>query len=287
MLTLLGCLCLGVAAVLAPSQQAERTWVSALGSSLGGARVLVANALYLHAEHLESRGRVEDAAAALDLLLELDPRNDAATSYLMDVYVRTLLPQVPGEADRLAWWREARRLLDRALLERPRSARLHLAAADLLLLPPASVAARVQELEPQSVRAGVAHLLRAARITAEIPRAGRRHLIQLASVGTLLAAQDLVAGDLAEATALVEGLEEILGLYPAVLAEIAFDPEALGAGPSLGQALGAMLAVLRPLLSTPIDANTVRQALAKWEQDLGPRSGPLAAEVRRLLDGPR
>ncbi len=289
----LGLCALALAALLrpAPAEPGRRSWVGALGASLGGLRVVAANALYLRAERLEGLGRLEDAAGALDLLLELDPHNEAGTCFLVDVYARALLPQVRGSAARLAWWRAARGLLERALAEAPDSARLHLAAADLWLLPSPAVLDALDVAEPRRIDRGVDHLVEAARRAAEIARAGRRHLVTLFHLGPYLVARRLADGETEAGRGLRRELDALARRHGAVLAEVLFDAQAVPADLTLAAAwartrdvLEAAEAALAP--GAPAGArNRAREAAGALRAVLGPAGEDLGRELARALGG--
>jgi hypothetical protein len=275
-LVVLGLALLTLAAALRPVDPPAGTWVSAIGRSVGGLRVLAADALFLRVGVLEREGRLEEAAALLDLLLELEPHGDAAIAYLVDLYVHNLLPRISGEEARVAWWHEARRLVERALEERRASARLHLAAADVYLSPPPAVAEAVEQAVLDARARGVDHLLRAAELAAEIPRAGRRHLVLLVFFAPRSAAALLAAGMPGEAAWLVERCRAILQTRGSVLAEIGYDPAAGPEAATLADAFRDGLALVEEVAAARAASPERRAAAAERVRAYGRRLGPLA-----------
>jgi len=286
-LVALGLALLTLAAALRPVDPPAGTWVSAIGRSVGGLRVLAADALFLRVGVLEREGRLEEAAALLDLLLELEPHGDAAIAYLVDLYVHNLLPRVSGEEARVAWWHEARRLVERALEERRHSARLHLAAADVYLQPPPAVEEAIAASVPDARARGVDHLLLAAELAAEIPRAGRRHLVMLVFFAPRSAAALVAAGLPGEAAWLGDRCRAILRLRRGVLGEIGYDPAAGGGGPTLAEALAESLdlvdAVSAAREGPPERIAAVRERVRAAGRRLGPLSESLVDDLLALL----
>jgi hypothetical protein len=215
--------CLALAVALAPPPPtAGRGVMGAVGASMGGARVMLVNALFLRAEAQKKAGLIEDAAALYESVLELDPPNEAATVYLVGVIVDELMPQVTDVDGRFRWWREARALLDRAIRRRPRSAVLHTRAATLILhahlTDPAFEPLLVRELGlPRRVALG--HLRTAVRERATLPR-GRPHLVQIGVLVPMFAADMLRDGAFAVAAEALAAGEETLALRAEVLAEM-------------------------------------------------------------------
>src|SRR5204863_3640373 len=58
---------------------------SSAGASLGGARVVLVDALFLRAEALRKEGRVDDVPAIYRRILEPDPGSDVAVGHPPDV----------------------------------------------------------------------------------------------------------------------------------------------------------------------------------------------------------
>jgi tetratricopeptide (TPR) repeat protein len=233
---------LALSAWLAPGVAGEgRGTLGSIGASMGGLRVMVIDALFLRAEAQRKVGRIEDAAALYETVLELDPANEAATVFLVNAYVDDLMPQVPDVDERFGWWREARALLTRALTRRPDSAVLHFRAATLILdatlAEPAFAARLVDELGlPRLV--ALRHLRRAARMRANLPRGGYGHLLRLALLAPAVATAALEGGQpdaYAEAAA---AAMELLRLRGDVLARMGLDEEP---PPDLGTLLRAQI----------------------------------------------
>lgn len=228
-LVLLGAVLL-VAGVLArPRRSAlEGGALTALGRSLGGARVLAADALFLRAEALRRSGRLEELPALYQTLVELDPLNTDALEVLAGELAEQALPAAGTLAGRLAWWREAWSLLERGMRLNPGSAALAVRAADLLLRVPEEQPGLAAEVERgllggtvEREDRGLALLLAAARDTSQLPRSGRLHLLRLARWAPLLAARSLERGEPSARAELRLGVaEELLWLHPAVLAEM-------------------------------------------------------------------
>jgi len=243
---LAGSLCLFLAVLLHPVSEEESAGaLAAVGQSMGGSRVMVIDALFLRAEAQRKAGRIEDAAALYQAVLDLDPANEAATIFLVNVYVDELIPQIPDAAERHAWWLDARGLLATALARRPRSAPLHARAAGLVLdgrRPGGALDARpAAEIEQASWEA-LRHLDQAVRFTDTLPRRGRVHLVQIGLLTPELAAEALRDGD-------EKALREALAIGDGVLRTRAAVLETLGLGggrdTSLADVLRAGLGAVR------------------------------------------
>lgn len=200
--------CLGIAALLAPPAVDRGDGVAAaIGRSMGGVRVMVIDGLFLRAEAERKAGRVEEAAALYESVLELDPANEAAVMFLSNVYVDELMPQVPDVEGRFQWWREARALTLRALGRHPDSAALQAHACQLILAAPRVDQALVGLLEAELERprlVALRHLRAAVRGAETLPRQGRSHLTTMTVLAPLVAAEglrDRRAGELAEGLA--------------------------------------------------------------------------------------
>jgi hypothetical protein len=216
-------LCLLLAVWLTPPVPAADTGVlGAVGRSVGGARIFAIDALFLRAEAQRKAGRAEEAAALYETALEMDPANEAATIFLVNVIADELMAQQPDQDARLHWWLRARRLLDRALKRNPTSPSLHARAASLIL-EARLAGGPIRLSDGAAVMAGQVayeHLLVAARQTATLPRLGRSHLVQLALLAPEVAAEALAHGDPARARAAVAAGREILILRGAVLRSV-------------------------------------------------------------------
>jgi tetratricopeptide (TPR) repeat protein len=210
-----GVLALALAAWLRPVPTTARaTTLGAIGASMGGARVMLIDALFLRAEALRRAGRIEDAADLYRTVLELDPANQAAILHLVGTYVDEILPQGVDLADRFAWWQAARALLLHALRLHPDAPRLHHRMAVLILdagdADPALVPLIAKALGTPR-RIALRHLRQALRATATLPREGRTHLVRAALLAPTVAARALRDGDRA-------GLREALGTIHDLLA---------------------------------------------------------------------
>jgi tetratricopeptide (TPR) repeat protein len=263
-----GCLALAVFLHPAPPAQSEGV-VAAIGRSMGGSRVMLIDALFLRAEAQRKAGRVDEAAALYRAVLDLDPANEPATIFLVNVYVDELIPLIPDEEQRFLWWQRARALLDTALLRRPDSASLPARAAGLVL--DARQLGGLLETRPETERRRLAkealvHLRRAVALAPTLPRLGRVHLVQVALFAPEQAADALRHGDDDLLALALEVGEEALRLRGPLLSELRLDE----AGPTsladlLRRGLAAVRAVAagdRVLAATEIEA--CRQMLPDW-----------------------
>ncbi len=190
--------CLALAVVLAPDPPpAGRGLLGSIGASMGGLRVMVINALFLRAEAQKKAGRIDDAAALYETVLELDPANEAGTIYLVNTIVDELMPQAPTLDERFGWWQRAYDLLVRALERRPRSGPLRTRAGTLLLdagyVDPA-IRDRLADAVGLPRLVALRHLRVAMQQTETLPRQGRGHLLRIALQVPLVAA-DMLADD--------------------------------------------------------------------------------------------
>ena len=231
-LALLGGAALALAVVLVPPPPSQADGVlAAVGQSMGGARVMAIDALFLRAEAQRKAGRIEDAAALYRTVLDLDPANEAATIFLVNVYVDEMIPLIADPEQRHVWWLQARDLLETALTRRPDSAPLHARAAGILLDELQFRRVRPQataEEDRAANRAALRHLERAVALQATLPRLGRVHLVQVALLAPEQAAQALRPEGRDpehEALALRVG-DEALRLRGDVLAEMRLEEEA-------------------------------------------------------------
>lgn len=199
-------LCLGASAAAAPPpMRAEVSLTTAVGRSMGGLRVLVVDILFIRAQALVNAGRAEDLAEAQQLyetILLLDPTNDAAHVFLVDMHVHQMLPLGTTREARFGWWKEAWDLAQRGLALNPASALMHWRIAELLadiginqaaflreLLPD------VEELVPDRRARLLGHLVRAIRLRENLPTRGFAHLSRLAMEAPVIAAEAALEGD--------------------------------------------------------------------------------------------
>jgi hypothetical protein len=193
-----GLAALALAVIRAPERAAGTRVAGALGASLGGLRIAVVNALFLRAESLRARARVEEATSLYATILELDPGNDAAFDHLAAVYAFDVLPEAVDAGERLSWWREAWDVVERGLALRPRSARLLVRSFDLLRL--AATDADLAEpvatwLRRDPMFLAFERLLEAARVAEQVPKKGTHHLTWLAVWTPQVAAERLADGE--------------------------------------------------------------------------------------------
>lgn len=178
-----------------PSEDAG--FLTALGRSMGGLRVIAVDAIFLRAEALREAGRVEEVVPLYRTVLELDPDNVAALDFLAALYAYDLLSLAPDDDARLAWWEEARRLVLDGLARHPDDPALRMRQADLLLeVGPRypGLDARLQQRFGDTRRQGLELLLGIARDTPNLGRRGRMHLLLLAQGIPVAAAARLPGG---------------------------------------------------------------------------------------------
>ncbi len=291
------------AVLLAPSPTAAPGRpLTALGRSLGGARVLLVDVLFLRAESLRLRGRTEELPALYEALVDLDPDNVAALDALAGELCESQLGAAPTPEAQAGWWQAAWDLVRRGLEAHPGSPSLAFRAADLLLSVPEAHPA----LAPAVDRAagglsareerGLAFLVLAQRATPHLPRAGRLHLTRLARLGPLLAARALARGEPPERAALrLAAAEETYARHGAVLAEVLEEVQAdpgeprrgprthVPLAPVLAAALGAVRAALLEADGAP--RGPARRALDAYRQLAG--ATPLARELEGWLSRSR
>nr|MDJ0976804.1 hypothetical protein [Planctomycetota bacterium] len=152
-LLLLAVLCLVTSVVMAPAPtRADVSLTTAVGRSMGGLRVLVVDILFIRAQALVNAGRADDLAEAQQLyetILLLDPANDTAHAFLVDMLVLQMLPLGTTPEARFGWWQEGFDLAQRGLELNPASALLHHRIAELLMDVGTSETAYIQELLPE------------------------------------------------------------------------------------------------------------------------------------------
>ena len=279
LLALGGLACLVLAVLLRPVPPSHGDGVlAAVGRSLGGSRVMLVDALFLRAEAQRKAGHVEDAAALYSTVLDLDPANEAATVFLVNVYTDELIPQILDPEERHIWWLQARGLLDRALERRPDSASLHARAAGIVLDARWSGGALEGRPEAEvrtAVREALTHLLRAVELAETLPRLGRVHLVRTALVAPAQAAAALERGapeDLAQALALGD---QALALRGEVLSEVQLEE-----GTSLSDVLQTGLAAVRAAQAG--DAATARALIERCR--LNVPGWRLIGHLRAVLD---
>jgi hypothetical protein len=256
---------LGAAAALSASS--PRGAASA-AASLGGARVVLVDALLVRADALRKEGRVEDLPAVYRRILELDPGSDLAVDHLADVLGNDLRTLGPTPEARVRWWDEADALVREAIRRDPRSARLRFRAAELRLVTGAqddAVAAALTARGVDRERDGLEYLAESAARAASIPRLGFAHLDALVRWAPRIAAERLARGD-------GDTAAEALAIARAVL----HDREA---------ALNSFLVAVDPA-RTPLPAGavlTARTNLVGGVRDALAARPPRAAEARMLF----
>lgn len=227
LLLLIAAVLLSLAAVWAPEPQAAHQGVTAaVGRSMGGLRVLLVDILFLRADALRRAGQPDEAAALYESVLELDPNNDSASAYLVDVYLDGLLPLATTPGGRFAWWVAAWDLAHRGLELHGPSARLHSRVAQLLLDTPIAypdLAGRIERRVPDSQSRALRHLVDACRLTNNLPRLGRWHLRMLGTVASRHAVQQARLGDVEGHDASLAALDELLALRRETLADMAYE----------------------------------------------------------------
>ncbi len=174
------------AGIAPPSPGGQESVATAVGRSLGGLRVLVVDVLFVRAGALVASGSPGDLAEAqslYEIVLELDPDNDAAHAFLVDMYAIQVLPFGTTPEDRFHWWQQGWELANRGLQLNPRSAHLHNRIAELFIDVMTSPVDYVKELRPLVAKAHpdqlaliLEHLGAAVRITDNLPNRGRMHL---------------------------------------------------------------------------------------------------------------
>lgn len=265
-------LCLVLAVLLVPTVPREDTGVvGAVSRSMGGARVFVIDALFLRAEAQRKAGRAEEAAALYETALEMDPANEAATIFLVNLIADDLMSQEPDAAARVHWWHRARALLKRALERRPESASLHARAAGLALevLRPGAPIKLSDAAAAMAARVAFRHLLMAARATATLPRLGRAHLIQFSLLAPEMVAEALERGEMARAQQALAAGQEILALRGRVLASVTLEEaslaDILGTGLAAVEAVSAYRGGQESLATARSRIEACRQLVDDWQ----------------------
>jgi hypothetical protein len=217
----LGVLLLAVAAWFGPDRSEETAGTAAaLGRSMGGARVVLVDALFLRAEALRRRGRLEDLPTLYGTVLDLDPGNEAAFDHLASVYAFDLPVEAARPEDRAAWWREGWDAVEKGLEIHPRSLRLLLRSAELLRRADedAALADAVPAGLGDPAVAALERIRTAAEISDEVPGLGRYHLLLGATMAPEVAARRLVAAPRESERALAVG-DALLALRREALAD--------------------------------------------------------------------
>ncbi|MGE0193530.1 MAG: hypothetical protein AB7T63_15980 [Planctomycetota bacterium] len=196
--------------------------------SLGGLRVAVIDALFLQAEAARRAGRRDDAADLYELVLELDPDDDAAAAYVAEARYDVVL-QVPDVASRHAALVALLDELEATWRRRTHKARLQEVAARLLLTtrfvaPDVYEALRSRWPRPERVALG--WLVAAARETGRLPAAPLEllHLRALPYLAIEVAAQAHAEGDATVRDKVLADGEEVLALRQPLLAQLADVP---------------------------------------------------------------
>lgn len=220
-------LCLSLSVVLAPEPPPEgRGLLGSIGASMGGLRVMVIDALFLRAEAQKKAGRIDDAAALYETVLELDPENEFGTIYLVNTIVDELMPQAPTVEARFSWWKHARELLMRALERRPASGPLN-ARAGTLILDAAYADEAFRPLLEEELGLPRLVALRNLRVAMHaagtLPRQGRGHLLRIALITPLIAAKALADESPEVYAEAVATAEETIRRRGAVLAQMRID----------------------------------------------------------------
>ena len=288
-MVVLGVLLLGLAAYLRePPDTRDQTTLGAVGSSMGGMRVVVIDGLFFRAESLRRRGRLEDAAGLYHAVLELDPANEAATIFLADLFVDGMLPGAVEAEARFLWWREAYGVLEDALARRPRSPAVHDRMASLITTLPVGQS----DLEPRLTAllgnwrlAALRHLLVAAEETDVLARRGRGHVVHAALLAPDVAARALHAGregDYREALALAR---DLLRVRADALGTVLVDPERPDTFAALLQAAVEALEATAAAGADPARVAAARAAVDAFDAiqpDL-----EFTRLLREVLDAPR
>jgi hypothetical protein len=255
---------------------------------MGGLRVALVDALFLRAEALRRRGRVEELPALYGTVLELDPRNEAAFDYLASVYAFDLVRDALGE-ERLGWWREGWATIERGLARHPRSPRLLLRSAEILRR-----ADEDESLAPAVPAglgdAGVLALERvraAAEETSELPVLGRYHLVLGTTMAPEIAARRMVSAPRESERALAVG-DAILAARRETLAEMALPSSFLGEGEpvNLAALLEEGLRAVRNVASARARGDRAAARRAAEEYAARFPGWPTGETLRRAADSP-
>jgi hypothetical protein len=252
-------------------------------------RIVLVDALFLRADELRRRGRVEELPSLYGTLLEIDPGNEAAYDHLAGVFAFDLPAESARPEERADWWREGWETVERGLVANPGSPRLLVRAADLLLTVEDEEALRSappRELGDPAV-AGVERLLEAARATEDVPRRGRAHLLLAATAIPELAARRLPSAPESFQRLLVAG-DALLGLRGERLESMtAPSMVEMEAPPSLRALLADSLVALREVAAARA-AGDRSAALAAADRLLARYPDWLSARsIRRAAEGDR
>lgn len=214
---------LGAAVVAAPEPApVAGGTLAGFARSLGGLRVAVIDAVFLQAEAARRAGRRDDATDLYELVLRLDPDDEAAAAYVAEARFDVVL-QVPDVASRHAGLLALLDELEATWGRRTRKARLQEVAARLLLTtrfaaPP--VFERLRTRWPHPERVALGWLVAAARETGRLPEAPLEllHLRELPYLVIEVAAAAQAEGDLAARDRALADGHEVLALRQPLLA---------------------------------------------------------------------
>lgn len=294
LLLLAVCALAGALALAPPPDDRPGRPLTALGRSLGGARVLAVDALFLRAEALRLRGRAEELPALYQALVDLDPDNVAALDALAGELAENQLATAPGAPAQAAWWQRAWELVQHGLAVHPDSPTLAFRAAELLLRVPEQRPALAAAIDAAAGGAtaredrGLAFLVLACRATSDLPRSGRMHVVRLARAAPLLTLRALARGVPPDAAALrLAAGQDLLARRGAVLEGI--DEARAGEAPNAAQVvplahvLSLALEVVRAalLVAAGDPAGPARDALERYRAVAGDTD--LAREVAAWL----
>ncbi|MDA1196053.1 MAG: tetratricopeptide repeat protein, partial [Planctomycetota bacterium] len=239
-------------------------------------------------ESLRRRGRIEDAAALYQAILELDPANEAATIFLANLFTDEMLPVAIDVEERFAWWREADALLRAALARHPQSAALHhrraLLISGLPLAQPDLEGRLDAELGNWRLIA-LRHLVTAVLAEETLADLGRSHLVRTAVLAPDVAARALRAGDSETLDEIRELVSAVQRTRAAMLAHVLLDPER---DESIGDALVLGMAAVEATAAAgrdPAAREAARAAIGRFEAVLPDRWLPIL--LGEVLDAPR
>ena len=215
-----------VAAVLVAPEPAPVAGGTLAGfaRSLGGLRVAVVDAVFLQAEAARRAGRRDDATDLYELVLQLDPDDEAAAAYVAEARFDVVL-QVPDVASRHAALLALLDEIEATWGRRTHKARLQEVAARLILTtrfaaPPVFESLRSRWPHPE--RIALRWLVAAARETGRLPEAPLEllHLRELPYLVIEVAATAQAQGDLAARDQALADGHEILALRQPLLAQL-------------------------------------------------------------------
>ncbi len=256
-------------------------------ASLGGLRVLWADALFLRAEGLRKEGRVEDLPALYRQILDLDPGNEDAIDFLATTQARDLRVLATTPEGRVRWWRAGRDLVAEGLRASPRSARLHWRMADLLVsvgdADPA-VAAAIAAEGPDRLLTGLRHLRESIRLVGSLPRLGFAHLDAMTLLAPRLAAERLAAGGAdADVEEAIAAGGEALELRAEELASFLAGRDATRTAAERLEAGLLLVSTVRECLrASPPQTEAAREAVGAYEGVLGEADAASRALRNRL-----